>query len=198
MQDIGHDADAPPARIFMSYARRDGAECAATLRRRLLRQKFSVWQDIVALEGDEDWWTQIERALRSPVLQHFLLILTEAALASVVVRREIRLARQEGKTVSPVRGPGLDPAKVPRWLGHVYDLAIPEQYCRLLHVLRRPSTQKRVPMMAEEPPADFVPRPVEFDSLKQRLLNKRGDAVAITAALRGAGGYGKTTLARAL
>ncbi|MFZ1104160.1 MAG: hypothetical protein WAN86_15175 [Hyphomicrobiaceae bacterium] len=57
---------------------------------------------------------------------------------------------------------------------------------------------KRVPMMAPEPPADFVPRPVEFDGLKRRLLDAKGDAVGITAALRGAGGYGKTTLARAL
>jgi hypothetical protein len=30
------------------------------------------------------------------------------------------------------------------------------------------------------------------------LLDAKGDAVAITAALRGAGGYGKTALAKAL
>jgi NB-ARC domain len=39
---------------------------------------------------------------------------------------------------------------------------------------------------------------VEFDALKRKLLDAKGDAVAITAALRGAGGYGKTTLAKAL
>jgi hypothetical protein len=43
-----------------------------------------------------------------------------------------------------------------------------------------------------------VQRPLEFDALKKQLLDSKGDAVAITAALRGAGGYGKTTLARAL
>jgi hypothetical protein len=53
-------------------------------------------------------------------------------------------------------------------------------------------------MMAPEPPADFVQRPVEFEALKQKLLDTKGDSVAITAALRGAGGYGKTTLAKAL
>ena len=52
--------------------------------------------------------------------------------------------------------------------------------------------------MAPEPPADFVQRPVEFEALKRKLLDAKGDAVAITAALRGAGGYGKTTLAKAL
>jgi NB-ARC domain/WD domain, G-beta repeat/APAF-1 helical domain len=59
------------------------------------------------------------------------------------------------------------------------------------------SHQKRVPMMAPEPPADFVARPAEFEVLKKRLLDG-SDAVAITAALKGAGGYGKTTLAKKL
>jgi hypothetical protein len=54
-------------------------------------------------------------------------------------------------------------------------------------------------MMALEPPSDFVARPREFDTLKRQLLDAKGDAVAgITAALKGAGGYGKTTLAKAL
>jgi len=57
---------------------------------------------------------------------------------------------------------------------------------------------KRVVMMAPEPPDDFVKRPAEFDVLKKHLLDTNGDAIAITAALLGAGGYGKTTLATAL
>jgi hypothetical protein len=61
------------------------------------------------------------------------------------------------------------------------------------------SRPKCVPMMAPKPPADFVGRPYEFDAVKERLLDRKGDAViAITAALKGAGGYGKTTLAKKL
>lgn len=45
----------------------------------------------------------------------------------------------------------------------------------------------------------FVERPYEFEQLKTNLLEKRSDKnIAITTALRGAGGYGKTTLANAL
>jgi hypothetical protein len=96
----------------------------------LLRQNLSFWQDVVALEGGRDWWSQIEDALKSRTLQHFVLIVTPAALASGVVRREIRLARQEGKTVSPVKGPGLDDlGSLPRWLGQIYDLDLGE-HCR--------------------------------------------------------------------
>jgi WD40 repeat protein len=190
--------DFVPARIFISYSTEDGSGAAAKLRKDLEAEHFSVWQDIVALEGGRDWWSQIEDALRSKALQHVVLIVTPGSLASPVVRREIRLAKQEGKTVSPVRGPGLDLAFVPRWLGQVCDLDKPEHWATLLNVLRLPGAQKRVPMMAPEPPTDFVQRSLEFGALKDKLLDAKGDAVAITAALRGAGGYGKTTLAKKL
>jgi hypothetical protein len=48
-------------------------------------------------------------------------------------------------------------------------------------------------------PSGFVPRPTEFGQLKALLLEAGNrDPVAITTALTGAGGFGKTTLACAL
>ena len=91
--------DPASARIFVSYSRKDGAAFAANLRRKPLKKDLSVWQNRVALEGGRDAWSQIGEAIRSKALQHFVLIVTPAALANPVVRREIRLARQEGKTV---------------------------------------------------------------------------------------------------
>jgi hypothetical protein len=67
-------------------------------------------------------------------------------------RREIRLARQEGKTVSPVKGPALgELGQLPRWLGQVFDLDLSEHFTTLIRV-KDQSRQKRVPMMAPEPP----------------------------------------------
>ena len=188
--------DQPSARIFISYSRRDGAEFATDVRRQLEGKNFTIWQDLVALEGGRDWWSQIDAALRSDVLQHFVLVVTPAALESEVVRDEIRLARQEGKRISPVKGPGLcDLSKVPRRIGQLYDLDLGEHRTTLQRVLELPSTAKRVPMMVERPPADFVPRPAEFETLKRLLLDPASkDGVA----LRGTTGYGKTTLAKAL
>lgn len=187
--------DPPWPRVFVSYSRKDGAAFAAGLREMLRKQDLSIWQDIVALEGGQDWWSQIENAIRSKALHHFVLVVTPAALASPVVRREIRLARQERKTVSPVKGPGLgDFGKVRRWFGNVYELDRLESRRAFIDRLRRDSQQKRVPMMAPQPPVDFVKRPAEFEALKGKLLDARGDAVAISAALKGAGGYGKMAL----
>lgn len=190
---------APTPRIFISYAVKDGSDAATALRRRLEAAGFAIWQDKAALEGGRDWWSQIEEALRSPSLEHLLLVVSPEALKRPVVRREIRLAKAMAKQVTPVRaGPEFDLDGLPRWLGHVLDPAITEHWDRLVMALKGPSRQKRMPMMAPEPPADFVSRPKEFEALKRQLLDARGDAVAITAALRGAGGYGKTTLAKAL
>ncbi|MBF6614759.1 MAG: TIR domain-containing protein, partial [Chloroflexi bacterium] len=48
-------------------------------------------------------------------------------------------------------------------------------------------------------PNGYVPRPAVFDEIKHRLLTHGGSqTTAITTALRGAGGFGKTTLALAL
>ena len=58
---------------------------------------------------------------------------------------------------------------------------------------------KHGPFMCKDLPPDFVPRPHELDALIRKLLDeKREEPIAITAALRGAGGYGKTTMAQAL
>jgi hypothetical protein len=181
-------------RTFISYSRKDGAEFTVWLRNWLIEHDLSVWRDLDSLEGGPDWWSQIENILRSKKLQHFILVVTPAALASRYVRQEIRLARQEGKTACPVKGPSLTNLSiVPRWIGQIYDLDLPEHQTTMIRVLQAESRQKRVPMMAPEPPPDFVGRPKEFDALKKLLLDAKGDSIAgITAALHGAGGYGKT------
>jgi hypothetical protein len=56
----GLSPDGSSARIFISYARKDGASFAADLRKKLVKQRLSVWQDIVSLEGGRDWWGQID------------------------------------------------------------------------------------------------------------------------------------------
>jgi hypothetical protein len=52
--------------------------------------------------------------------------------------------------------------------------------------------------MAPQPPDDFVERPEQYHALRDLLLAGGDSPVAITAALRSAGGFGKTTLAQAL
>jgi len=185
-------------RVFLSYARADGERFATQLRQRLLDENIPLWQDRIGMEGGKDWWLQITEAL--DVVEFLVLVMTPAAMGSETVRKEWRSARQQGVCVCPVKGePNLDFASLPHWMrsAHFYDLDY--EWPKLVNDLNTRCQQTRVPFMVEDLPGDYVPRPQEFEALIDKLLDqRREEPVAITAALRGAGGYGKTTMAKAL
>ena len=80
-------------RIFISYARSDGKEFAADLRRRLVEEcHFSLWRDLNEMVGGKDWWRQIEEAIKA--VEYLVLVMTPGALRSEIIKREWRLARQ--------------------------------------------------------------------------------------------------------
>ncbi|MCD4843867.1 MAG: TIR domain-containing protein [Methanosarcinales archaeon] len=192
-----------PPRIFISYARSDGEDFAGQLRRRLTEEyRFAVWQDRTEMQVGESWWQQIVAALTNEHVEYMVLVMTPDAMRSEMVRKEWRRARQEGVCVLPViAAPDLDFENLPPWMRavHFSNPGIDEEWTHFICTLESPCQEKRVPFMVEDLPEDFVARPKEFNELVARLLNEKQDsAIAITAALRGAGGYGKTTLAKAL
>jgi TIR domain len=95
--------DRAEARVFISYARRDG-EMYATNLRRLEREQpeITIWQDRGRMEGGVGWWKQITAALET--VHYLVLVMTPAAIASEESRREWRYARQAGVCVYPVKG----------------------------------------------------------------------------------------------
>jgi WD40 repeat protein len=189
----------PAPRIFLSYSRADAAY-AAQQKQRIEAEGLVLWQDISHMEAGK-WWAQIIDILEKPATEHMVLLVSRTALASEVVRREWRKARQEAVTVHPVIVPGGlasdDFQRMPAWMHaeHFYNLDEPDQFARLIAALKAPSRQVRVPMMAPEKNPDFVLRKEEGAALLAPLLAGENAAVGITAALRGAGGYGKTALA---
>ena len=185
-------------RVFLSYARSDGEPFATQLRQRLEAERIPLWQDRVGLEGGKDWWLQITEALDK--VEFLVLVMTPAAMRSETVRREWRYARQQGVCVYPVIGePDLDFNSLPRWMRNAHFYDIDHQWQKLVNDLNTHCQQQRVPFMVEDLPADYVARPREFEALIEKLLDQqREEPVAITAALRGAGGYGKTTMAKAI
>jgi hypothetical protein len=185
-------------RVFLSYARADGQDFAKELRTRLDGEQIPLWQDRVSLEGGRDWWLQIVEALDQ--VEFMVLVMTPAALQSPIVQKEWRTARQKGVCVYPVKGSfPIDFASLPRWMRDVHWYDLDYEWIKLVNDLQTRCEQPAVPFMVEELPEDFVERPQEFEALIGFLLDtQREEPIAITAALRGAGGYGKTTLARAL
>src|SRR5437588_4374673 len=185
-------------RVFLSYARSDGEPFATQLRQRLEAEQIPLWQDRVGMEGGKDWWLQIVEALNK--VEFLVLVMTPAAMGSETVRKEWRYARQQGVCVYPVKGaPDLDFTSLPHWMRSTHFYDIDHEWQKLVNDLNTRCQQARVPFMVEDLPADYVARPREFEALIDKLLDQqREEPVAITAALRGAGGYGKTTMAKAL
>jgi hypothetical protein len=65
--------------------------------------------------------------------------------------------------------------------------------------LKSARKDNRVPFMAPDLREDFVRLPEEFEALLNGLLDRSHEnPLAITTALQGSGGFGKTTLAIAL
>src|SRR5271157_2539255 len=189
---------------------------------------LGLWKDHLSLEGGRGWWDQIEAALNEARFLVLILtpaVLSEKL--APVVQKELRHARQQGVWIYPVMGAPkehIDPRQFPRWLAKLtkttfydfhptwpepwdqppdgHDYAFKHEWARFVRQLDAPG---RPPCVRNTAPTDlpenYVQRP-EFDRLKALLLSTdavgRREPVSITTSLRGAGGFGKTTLAKAL
>ena len=199
-------ATEPRRGVFISYARTDGVKFANRLRQKLEAEEIPLWQDLADLKGGEDWWLQIKEALDR--VEFMALVITPNALKSEIVFKEWRYARRQGVCVFPIKGTRtLNFNSLPRWVRstHFYDLGTLQnrlsgpEWQKFVNDLKTRCQIPRVPFMAEDIPEGFVPRQREFDQLRNLFSNQQAEnSVGITAALSGAGGYGKTTLAKAI
>jgi WD40 repeat protein len=189
-------------RVFLSYARADGELRTGEIRQRLAREASDivVQQDRLLLEGGIGWWKQITDSIDS--VDFLILVMTPAAITSGNVQKEWRYARQQGVCVYPVKAATdaeLQFAQMPRWMSKAHFFDLDKEWPTFIAHLRKGCDTPRVPFMAPDLPPYFVDRPREYEALKDLLLTpERSQPVAITTALTGAGGFGKTTLAAAL
>lgn len=160
----------------------------------------------------EGWWQNIVKAIEGSAVM--ILIFTEGALRSQVVRDEWMHARKVGTAILPVVAEqGLlskldehGQKLIPRWLSRL-DLLILDpgfadyaaHWGRLLGFVRNPPPRRPVPFTVPALPGEFVHRP----DLEQRLLARLVEAdgfspLAGVKALIGEGGFGKSTLAQAV
>jgi hypothetical protein len=163
--------DSPKPRIFVSYSRKDGEDFATDLRQKLEAEGLTLWQDRARMEGGVGWWNQITDALEK--VEFMVLVATPQAMASPIVKKEWRYARQQGVCVYPVQVPGLllDFAAMPRWMrdSHFYDLN--HEWQTFVNYLKNPCDTPKVPFMPPDMPTHFVQRPAQFDALKRQLLD---------------------------
>lgn len=189
-------------RVLISYARADGEEISKSINELLVSKGIPVWQDkvgAVGMEGGKDWWQQITKAIDK--VEFLVLVATKAALQSKNVKKEWLYARQQGVCVYPVKAsPHPDYSRLPRWMKslHFYDLEHEQE--KFINDLNTRCEATKVPFMAGDMPEDFVDRPDKVEEAISYLVDRQkdGEPIPCNVVLHGAGGFGKTTLLKAI
>src|SRR5580704_1664850 len=89
-----------PLRVFLSYARKDGAALAQRLQKDLKQQGFDGWLDTQRITGGATWTSDIERALDDA--EFVLALMTSGSYVSEICRAEQLRALRKHKCVIPL------------------------------------------------------------------------------------------------
>ena len=185
------------ARIVISYAHKDAMDEAHRIGKMLTEASLTFDYDYGVFEGGHRWKEQFRKLVETA--DHVVFLLSPAALASPACQWEWVYSRGARAQLHPVRvTPDIDTSVLPEWVrvSHQYNLDIKEQRLRFIRALEGEPHVWRYQNMAPAPPDGYVHRPDVFDNAKRALLSS--DTVALTAALHGNGGFGKTSLASKL
>src|SRR5271157_6304314 len=101
-----------PSRVFISYARRDGAELASRLQADLSAQGFDAWLDKQRIAGGAVWTMEIEREIDAREVT--VALLTPGSYESEICRAEQLRCLRKGRRLIPVLA--VAGAKRPRYL----------------------------------------------------------------------------------
>jgi TIR domain len=97
----------PPSessRVFISYARKDGASLAQRLQSDLTKEGFDAWLDKQRISGGASWTREIEAALDRA--NYVLALLTSSSYVSDMCRAEqMRSLPQQPANVVPLLEP---------------------------------------------------------------------------------------------
>lgn len=123
----------PTARIFLSYARKDGRVLALKLRNDLIKKGYDVWLDTSDIYGGDDWSEAIEEAIEQCDVA--VLVLSIASYQSKICRAEHLRSLRKGKAVIPVKVQ--EDAEIPLYLEEMNyrDFSDETQYTRMLVML---------------------------------------------------------------
>lgn len=134
--------------IFLSYARADGKDPAAKLRRELEQSGFKIWQDTTDMRGGQAWKDQLRQAIKA--VDTVLVLLTPGAVASKYVNWEWETAITVEKKVIPLL---ILPCEVPKELNdlHYHNLSTDQNYTLGFASLIRDLNQAEISKSVEKP-----------------------------------------------
>ena len=206
MTRVAKDGD---RRIFVSYARKDGAALALRLQKDLTAAGYDVWLDTQRIRGGESWTVEIEEAIdRAQVV---LALLTPGSHASGICRAEQLRSLRQAKCVIPLLA--VVGSDVPLHLEakNYREFTDDGKYDASLRILLGDIEGRKGTALAaayrttratyiSAPPtvANYIERPEAVRALRDALFAADGHRAVALTAVEGMGGIGKTVLAQAL
>jgi len=202
-------ASSEPSRVFISYARKDGAVLAQRLQSDLTKEGFEIWLDTQRISGGATWTIEIETALDRA--NYVVVLMSHGSYVSEICRSEQLRAMRKGTSVIPLKAQSDTDIPLHLEAKNYRDFSDPGQYdarfAELLADIRGnvsamlPERYRATPIRyLTAPPrvANYLERPEVLRALRDALFaEERHQPIALTA-LAGMGGIGKTVLAKAL
>ena len=198
-----------PLRVFISYARKDGATLAQRLQEDLKEQGFDAWLDTQRIDGGRVWSTEIDDAIKSCGVM--IALMSPGSYASEICRSEQLLALDQSKRVIPVLAVKGADRPVYLYARQYRDFTAAANYAarlaELLGDIRGEATatlpdtyrETRVTYLTAPPRvANYLERPEALHALRDTLFAEAHRQPIALTALAGMGGIGKTVLAKAL
>ena len=195
--------------VFISYARKDGADLAQRLQRELAAHGFNPWLDTQRLAGGAIWTSEIEQAIDASEV--VLALMSPGSYASEICRAEQLRSLRRGKRVIPLLA--VTGSDIPLHLEakQYRDFSgakpYPAQFKLLLEdiggeagiALKHEYRTTRVTYVTAPPTvANYLERPEALRALRDALFADHSRQPLALTALAGMGGIGKTVLAQAL
>jgi len=195
--------------IFISYARKDGADLAQRLQASLGCEGLDAWLDTQRLAGGATWTTEIERAIDT--CEVVLALLTPGSYVSEICRSEQLRSLRKGKRVIPLLARSGSDIPLHLEAKQYRDFTGASPYAaqfKLLFddirggagvALKEAYRATRVTYVTAPPTVvNYVERPEALRALRDALFADHSSQPLALTALAGMGGIGKTVLAHAL
>src|ERR1700685_908373 len=198
-----------PLRIFISYARKDGADLAQHLQASLADAGFDIWLDTQRLRGGGVWSVEIEHELDTREVT--IALLSPGSYASEICRAEQLRALDKGNRDIPVLAIKGSDRPLYLYARQYRDFTNADEYnsrlSELIGDIRGDATatianaylKSRVTYLIPPPRvSNYLERPEALRALRDILFAEDHRQPIALCALAGMGGIGKTVLAKAL